>query len=70
MYLDRMPRRMAVEPADVACRIVEAHELVNRCNLRKRRVDGRVSFGLRESFDVNTHDRSHPGLRPLSGPMA
>lgn len=70
MHLDPLSRRIAIKPADVARRIVEAHESVNGCNLCERRIDGPVCPALSQTLDVNTHDRPQPGLRPLSGPMA
>jgi hypothetical protein len=69
MHCDRILRSIAVQPADIALRIMKAHEPVNHCNLEECRVEGAMRLLLDQAFDADTNQRTQPRLRPLNGPM-
>ena len=67
MYFHGAVQCTAVEPADVALGVMEAHPLMDRCNLRKGRIDRAVRGRLLQSLDTKTDQCSQPGLRALNG---
>jgi hypothetical protein len=62
VHLDRVADIGPVEPAEIAIRVVEAHQAMNSRDLSECSIDRPMGCLLSHALNTNAHQRSQPGL--------
>jgi len=66
MNFDCALMRIAIESADIARRLVKAHEPVNECDFAKGLVNGAIGISFLQPINADRHGRTEQGPRALN----